>query len=357
MVRLRAVFSSQQGAWAVLALLLTLGLSAPAAAQGERGVIGGTVTDAQGGVLPGVTVTARNVDTGFTQTQVTESDGQYRFGALPLGRYELKAELVGFTTANVTNLTITINRVLQQDITMGLSTLQESVTVTGQAPVVEVTKSEVSSVITQQQIEMLPVANRAAVTLALLLPGTSQDGTRPRRSNAQIGAGTLQFTSNNLADGTMNMSTKAGEPRQDFPQAAIQEFKVFTSQAPAEYGGRAGGVINVITKSGTNTFSGEAYDFLRNKTMNRVDVFTANAIAQGLGTNRYNRNQFGAALGGPIVLNRVHFFIAEEVTKEDTSYVVNTGAPQFYGKYEGVFDGGLPNREFFVRADGQITSK
>jgi hypothetical protein len=85
----------------------------------------------------------------------------------------------------------------------------------------------------------------------------------------------------------MNMSTKAGEPRQDFPQAAIQEFKVFTSQAPAEYGGRAGGVINVVTKSGTNTFSGEGYEFLRNKAMNKVDKFTQAAVDAGQGTDRY----------------------------------------------------------------------
>ena len=358
MLRSCSVFVSwQRTCQLLLVLMLALGLAAPAAAQGESGVITGTVADAQGGVLPGVAVTVRNVDTGFTQTAVTEGNGQYRFGALPLGRYELKAELVGFTTATVTNLAITINREIKQDIAMGLSSLQESLVVTGQAPVVEVTKSEVSSVITQQQIEMLPVANRAAVTLALLLPGTSQDGTRPRRSNAQVGAGTLQFTSNSLADGTMNMSTKAGEPRQDFPQAAIQEFKVFTSQAPAEYGGRAGGVINVVTKSGTNTFSGEGYEFFRNKHMNQVDKFTAAAVKAGLGTNRYIRNQYGAALGGPIVLNKVHFFIAEEYTQEKTSYLVTTGKPQFYGKFEGVFDGGLPNEEFFVRSDAQLTSK
>jgi hypothetical protein len=152
MFRLRAGYLSQQQVCRLVVLLLTLGLAASAAAQGERGVIGGTVADAQGGVLPGVTVTARNINTGFVQTAVTEADGKYRFGALPLGTYEIKAELTGFTTATVTNLTLTINRELQQNITMGLSTLQESVTVTGQAPVVEVTKSEVSSVITQQQI-------------------------------------------------------------------------------------------------------------------------------------------------------------------------------------------------------------
>ena len=357
MLRLCRVFVSRQRTCQLLVLLLALGVATTAAAQGERGVIIGTVADAQGGVLPGVSITVRNVDTGFTQTDVTDGSGQYRFGALPLGRYELKAELVGFTTATVTSLAITINREIRQDISMSLSTLTESLVVTGQAPVVEVTKSEVSSVITQQQIEMLPVANRAAVTLALLLPGTSQDGTRPRRSNAQVGAGTLQFTSNSLADGTMNMSTKAGEPRQDFPQAAIQEFKVFTSQAPAEYGGRAGGVINVVTKSGTNVFSGEGYEFLRNKAMNKVDKFTQAAVDAGQGTDRYNRHQFGGALGGPIVMNRVHFFVAAEGTKEDTSYLVNTGRPQFYGKFEGVFDGGLPNRELFARVDGQITPK
>ena len=357
MFRLRAVFFSRQQALILVALLLTLGLAAPAMAQGERGVIGGTVADAQGGVLPGVTVTARNVNTGFTQSAVTEADGRYRFGALPLGAYELKAELTGFTTATITNLTLTINRELQQNIAMGLSTLQESVTVTGQAPVVEVTKSEVSSVITQQQIETLPVANRAAVTLALLLPGTSQDGTRPRRSNAQVGAGTLQFTTTNLADGTMNMSTKAGEPRQDFPQAAIQEFKVFTTQPPAEYGGRAGGVINVITKSGTNSFSGEGYEFYRNKAMGRLDKFTQASEDAGQGNSRYTRHQFGGALGGPIVMNKIHFFVAEEYTEENSSYLVNTGAPQYYGKYEGVFDQKLPNQMFFGRADGQITPK
>src|SRR5712691_6241593 len=126
MFRLRAVFLSQQQVCGLLVLLLTLGLAATAAAQGERGVITGTVADAQGGVLPGVTITVRNVDTGFTQNAVTEANGQYRFGAVPLGKYELKAELVGFTTATVTDLAITINREIRQDVSLGLSSLQES---------------------------------------------------------------------------------------------------------------------------------------------------------------------------------------------------------------------------------------
>src|SRR4030095_11417765 len=105
------------------------------------------------------------------------------------------------------------------------------------------------------------------------------------------------------------VAARAGDARRHSRRAAIEEFKVFTSQAPAEYGGRAGGVINVVTKSGTNTFTGEGYEFFRNKHMNQVDKFTKALVDQGLGSDRYVRNQFGAALGGPIVQNRIHFFI------------------------------------------------
>ena len=206
---------------------------------------------------------------------------------------------------------------------MTLATVQETVTVTGEAPVVEVSKTEVAAVITQEQLEMLPVANRALVTLSLLLPGTSQDGTRPRRNNAQVGAGTLQFTTLALADGTLNMSTKAGEPRQDFPQAAVREVRVITSSAPAEFGGRAGGVVSVVTRGGTNAFSGEAYEYFRNNAMQRLDALTkADLDARGLPEFDTSRHQFGGALGGPIIRDRMHFFVAAEQTSEDEPYRV-----------------------------------
>jgi hypothetical protein len=334
-----------------LALLATV-----AAAQGTSGVIVGTIVDTQGAVLPGVTITVRNIDTGAMRTLVTGADGQYRVAALPSGRYDVRAELSGFTTAEAKGVPLLINQEVRQNLTMNVGALQESVTVTGEAPVVETTKTEVAAVITQQQIETLPVANRAAVTLALLLPGTSQDGTRPRRNNAQVGAGTLQFTSNALADGTMNMSTKAGEPRQDFPQAAIREFKVLTSQAPAEYGGRAGGVVSIVTKAGTNAFSGEAFEFFRNQSMQRVDVFKqAQLDATGESKPDYTRNQFGAALGGPIIKDRLQFFVAAEHTKEAQEYFVNTGKPEFYAALEGLFPTSTIDNLFFVRADAQLT--
>jgi hypothetical protein len=174
----------------IAALLFALIAAAiPAAAQTTNGVISGIVSDAQGGVLPGVTVTGRNIETGITRTVVTESDGRYRLAALPPGRYEMRAELQGFGTANVPEMTLLTGTELTRNVTMQVQGLNESVTVTGEAPIVEVTKSEVSGVITQDQMQNLPLATRQPMDLALLMPGTSQDAARARKANANIGAG------------------------------------------------------------------------------------------------------------------------------------------------------------------------
>lgn len=339
------------------ALALVLSAAAMAAAQGTNAVISGTVTDDQGGVLPGVTVTVRNVDTGTVRTVVTEADGQYRLPALLPGRYDITAELTGFSVVSAPGINLATSQEVRQNLRLALATLQETVTVTGESPVVEVSRTEVAAVITTEQLEMLPVANRALVTLSLLLPGTSQDGTRPRRNNAQVGAGTLQFTTLALADGTLNMSTKAGEPRQDFPQAAVREVRVITSSAPAEFGGRAGGVVSVVTRGGTNAFSGEAYEYFRNKAMDRLDPLTAADLkARGQERPDFARHQFGGALGGPIIRDRLHFFVAAEQTSEDEPYRIQTGRPEFYGKYEGVFPDTRRDRMFFIRGDMQLNS-
>ena len=339
-----------------LVVALILAAAGLAAAQGTNAAVSGTVTDEQGGVLPGVTVTVRNADTGTVRVVVTEADGQYRVPALLPGRYDISAELPGFTTVAANGINLATSQEVRQNLRLSVATLQESVTVTAEAPVVEVSKTDVAAVITQEQIDMLPVTNRALVTLSLLLPGTSQDGTRPRRNNAQVGAGTLQFTTLALADGTLNMSTKAGEPRQDFPQAAVREVRVITSSAPAEFGGRAGGVVSVVTRGGTNAISGEAYEYFRNNAMQRMDPLTAADLKRrGLPEFETSRHQFGGAVGGPIIRDRMHFFVAAEQTSEDEPYRVQTGRSEFYGKYEGVFPDTRRDRLFFIRGDGQLT--
>src|SRR5262249_22039432 len=174
--------------------------AAPAIAQTTNGVISGIVADAQGGVLPGVTVTGRNIETGITRTVVTESDGRYRLAAVPPGGDEIPAEVSGFGTADVPEMTLLTGHELQPHITMQGQGPNASVAVTVEAPIVEITKSDVSGVITQDQMQSLPLATRQPMDLALLMPGTSQDAIRARKANSNIGAGAFTNGSALLVD-------------------------------------------------------------------------------------------------------------------------------------------------------------
>jgi hypothetical protein len=337
------------------ALLVALVFTAlPAIAQTTNGVIAGIVSDAQGGVLPGVTVTARNVDTGAMRDITTEADGRFRLAGLVPGRYELKAELQGFGIVTVPDVTVAVGSETTRNVTMQVQGVQESVTVTGEAPVIEVSKSDVSGVITQAQMEMLPQATRQPMDLALLLPGTNQDAVRARKANSNIGAGAFTNGSALLVDGVWNKEGNTGEPRQDFPASAIQEFKVFISQSPAEYGWTAGGAVSMATKSGTNSLHGEAFEFFRHKNLNAEDPF---AHAAGQPKPNFNRHQYGVAVGGPVIRDRVHFFEAAEALENHLYDNVVVRLPQFYGNMNGVFKSPEYNHMSFTRGDAQITQR
>lgn len=354
LLRMMALSPSRVCQIAIVALVCSG--ATPAAGQTTEGTLFGTVADAQGGVLPGVTVTLTNQDTGISRTLVTSNEGEYRAPGLLPGTYEIVVVLAGFATVQVTDLGLGSQQVARQDVQMQLSAIEETVTVTGDAPQVEVTRSEVSVTITEEQLEMLPIANRAVISFALLLPGTSTDGSRPRRNNAQVGAGTLRFTTTSLIDGMQNMSTKAGEPRQDLPKPAVREVRVIQTLPNAEFGGRAGGVVSVVSRGGTNLFSGEAYEFFRNKSLVRIDPLTQATLDEtGESAPPFSRHQFGGALGGPILQNRMHFFVAAEDTEQHRTYRVDSGRSEFYGKYEGIFENNHTNRLFFGRIDAQLT--
>ena len=324
---------------------------ASAAAQTTNGVIAGVVSDAQSGVLPGVTVTGRNAETGFTRTVVTESDGRYRLAGLAPGRYELRLELQGFGPVAVTDITVTTGGDVVRDVTMQVQGVQESVSVSAEAPVVETTRSEVSGVVTQQQMQMLPLESRQPIGLALLLPGTSQDAVRPRKFNANIGAGAFTMGSALLVDGVWNKEGNTGEPRQDFPQSAIREFRVLVSQAPAEYGWTAGGAVSFATKSGTNLWTGEVFEFLRNRSLNTRNLFEE---AAGVRKPNFERHQFGGALGGPVIRDRLHFFVAAERTDTTPYATVTTGRPDLYRAVEGTFAIPEYSNMVFTRGDVQV---
>ena len=342
---------------ALLAFLL--GLTASAAAQGAGGVIAGTIRDAQGGALPGVNLTLRNVESGVVRAAVSDGNGTYRLPGLPPGRYQLSAELPGFATAAVTDLTITIGLELQRDLTMALQALQETVSVIAEAPVVETTQTEVAAVVTQEQIEQLPVANRMPISLALLLPGTSMNNLSGRRPTATIGAGGGNGGQMNLyyADGGMNMSNNSGQQHLEVPQSAVREFKVNISQGSAEFNA-VGGVVQVATKSGTNQFHGEVFEFFRDKSLNALDKLEKD-LHDRLGEPKpdYRRHSAGAALGGPIIRDRLHFFAAFERAKEDERAIVETGQPQFYSALEGSFPRSYMRRAWFARVDYQINQQ
>ena len=201
-----------------LTALLSFGPATPAAAQTTNGAIAGIVSDAQGGVLPGVTVTLRNTDTGLTRTIVTEADGRYRVGGLPPGSYELRAELQGFGAGRRDGHDCcNVGSELGRNVTLQLQGVQESVSVTAEAPLIETAKVEVSGVITQEQMQMLPLATRQPMDLALLMPGTNQDAVRPRKANSNIGAGAFTNGSALLVDGVWNKEGNTGRAAAGFP--------------------------------------------------------------------------------------------------------------------------------------------
>jgi len=333
-------------------IVAMLGIAVPAMAQ-VAGVVSGTVVDAQGGVLPGVTMTIHNTESGAVRSTVTEGGGQYRFAGLQPAVYDLKAELPGFATVAVDRLTVTIGLQLQQDIKMQVQNLQETVTVTGEAPVIEVTRTEVAQVITQEQIDTLPMADRQPASLVLLLPGTNMDNTQVRRAQANIGAGGINNQMNAyFLDGSSNWSTNSGQQHAEMPQLAIREFRVNVAQASAEHGGNVAGLVSIVTRSGTNRFSGEALEYFKNQ---RLMARDKNAIDVGAPKPNYKRNQWGIGFGGPIVKDRVHFYSAIEYQTEHKSFTVNSGAPQFYSKLEGVFPTDYRRHKYFLRGDVQLT--
>src|SRR3989454_1779647 len=325
-----------------------------ASAQVSNAVVTGIVADAQGGILPGVTITVTNAESGVVRTIVTEENGRYRLGGIPPGSYNLKAELPGFATQEVKDTTLTIGLEYTKDFTLGIQGVQESITITGESPVVETTKTEVAAVVTQQQIETLPFQDRGTLALTLLLPGTGVDTTRAKRSAVNVGAGISTSSTSYLVDGLSNATAISGEQRHDIPQAAIREFAVHTTQVPAQCGQRAGGVVSIATKSGTNDLHGEAFEFFRNKSLNTLDKFRERQHAT---KPDYKPHEFGAALGGPILKNRLHYFGTFERTREHSFFTVNTGRPDLYKALEGTFEGGSYTNIGFIRGDYQISDK
>jgi hypothetical protein len=331
----------------VMALLVLLATSGPALAQNAQFI--GTLRDSGGGVLPGATVSARNEETGLTRTAVTDGAGEYLLPALPPGRYSLAAELQGFTTETRQGLILVIEQTVVADFTLKPAALAETVTVTGESPLVDTTASTVATSVSNQQMQDLPVASRRWIDLAMLTPGVSQDNIRGffYRGNVNIGAGTREYSNGFVVDGVNNTWAQMGEPRQNFAMDSIREFRVAQSTYKAEYGLATGGLLTVVTRSGTNQFNGSGFTFFRDKALTAKTVFESERPD-------FRRWQYGGTFGGPIVRDRTHFFGAAEYTDENQFFTVNAGGR--FPQYEGTFLSDQYRWTYSGKVDHQISS-
>ena len=300
-------------------LLCVFGLMAgasPAFAQ-ATGAVTGQVTDESGAVLPGVSIELTNDATGQTRTAVTEGDGFYRIPLVQPGRYTVKGTLAGFRTAIRQGLTIEVNGTARADLQMSVGQVEESVTVTSEAPLVETANATMGIVIDQEKVVDLPLNGRNFTQLGTLIPGVvappaglggqAGDATPGGFGNATGGFnvnGMRNQSNSFLMDGASNNDTFNTGFVLRPPPDAIQEFKILTHSFGAEYGRNAGSVVNVVTRSGTNQFRGSLWEFNRDDSLQARNFFAPADQPKPV----LQQNQFGAAFGGPIVKNTLFTF-------------------------------------------------
>jgi hypothetical protein len=313
---------------ATLAVVAWVGLAAPALhAQASSGTLGGKVIDkASGSALPGVTITTTQKGTGYERTTVTGADGGFRLVSLPVGDYTVKSDLSGFATVTVEGVHVDVATERTLEISMSQSTVAESITVIDEAPLIANTPT-VGTVVSQQELDNLPLNGRQFANLAVLAPGTAlghnSDPTKPGQLVVQLNGG-IGRNVNYTIDGGDNTDDTIGGALQNFSVEGVQEFKIQTMEYKAEYGRSTGGVLTVVTKSGTNRFAGSAYGFFRSDSL---DSRTQNEILANAPKSPLDRKQYGASLGGPIIQDKLHFFATYEKTDRKTSYVIDPHFP------------------------------
>jgi hypothetical protein len=305
-------------ALAVMLACLTYFTAPPRAlAQVDTGSIVGTVSDQTGAVLPGVTMTVTNLSTRQTRTVVTGSDGRYQVPGLQPATYSVAAELAGFTSVVHPQVTVNIGAAVDVNLIMRLATVQETVTVTGDAPLIESTKAEMSSVINQEQLEALPSKSRQYLDFTLLLPATVDSVSINQQGAGFSLGGARSSEAALLVDGFYNMDEGFALPKQRYSQDSIQEFQVVQFAGGAEYGRAIGGIVNGITKSGSNDVRGSAYGFFKDDSINAEET---GARLRSVPKPPYSRQQWGGTLGGPLVHEKAFFFGAYERVKEDYTF-------------------------------------
>jgi len=275
----------------------------------STGQILGVATDPDDLYLPGATVTARNVNTGLSRADVTDTSGFFRLDLLPSGIYDVRLDLPGFASLVQKDVEVTLGSAVRVDFQVQMTAIEEEIVVTATAQVVETTNPSVASSVSDTMIANLPLNGRDFLDFVALTPASIPG------DSGRVHVGGMRGIQNSFnIDGSNSQSSFFGEERGGtrppftFSQAAIKEFQVLTSSYNLQFGNASGGIINAITKSGTNDFQGEIFWYYR------PDSFVSD-YADERSSSDFNRDQFGATLGGPIVRDRLHFFVSYDGQK------------------------------------------
>jgi len=310
-----------------LALLGALLTGGSALAQTFRGIILGAITDSSGAAVPGASVTIKNLDTGLTRNVSTSDDGSYSAPELPVGNYSVTVEKAGFKTGIVAGAKVEVSSERRVDFTLQPGQLSQTVEVQGEElPLIESTSNTLGGIVESKVVTTLPVNGRDYQKLIFLVPGVTGSPDQITDSPGSFGIfsvnGARGRANNFLLDGTdmndgyrndpaINEAGVFGTPATILPVEAIAELHV-ASNFEAEYGRSAGAVVNVVTKSGTNSLHGSAFEFFRNNALDARNYFDDKSLPQ----NPFHNNQFGGSLGGPIVKDKTFFFIDYEGLRE-----------------------------------------
>jgi hypothetical protein len=266
----------------------------------------GTVTDQSGGVVPGAKVTLTNTATGVAHSSTTGSDGSYLFDFVPVGTYKLTVDKPGFTTFVQGGIVLELNQNGRQDVALKIGTGNQTVEVTANVVQVDTTGAVLGKVENQQMINSLPLVGRDTLQLGLLQAGVYAADPDDTSGNPFSVSGQRSESLTFLLDGANNTDFLGNNIVVSPNPDAVEEFKILTNNYDAQYGRTSGGIVNQITKSGTNSFHGDGFEFLRNTDLNARDYF----LPPSLPKQTFQRNVFGGTFGGPIRKNKTFFFLA-----------------------------------------------
>ena len=309
-------------AFVSVVLLLVSVMPRTGFAQATTGTILGTVSDSDGAVIADAVIKITNVQTGLTRSVTTDSEGRYRLPLLPVGSYEVKAERQGFGSQVHSGIELTVGRDAVVDFALKAGQVEESVSIVGEAPLVETTSSALAGLVDERRIRELPLNGRDVFQLSTLQVGVTNTAGLTVGDTIDVGPGTTKIAVNGsrissnsfLLDGTsLNdaYNNTPGSVGGGFSGAdTIQEFSILTNSFDASYGGAGGAIVNAVSKSGTNQFHGSAFEFIRNSVFDARNFFDPGDVPP------FKRNQFGGTIGGPIVKNRTFFFGSYEGLQE-----------------------------------------